>query len=61
MNDIEKILLEAGRVELPPFDEAKAKIGGFSGMPIRSTPLSNEPVQVFEDSPFWNAVRDSDS
>ena len=57
MDDIDKILAEAGRVEFPPFDEAKAKIGGFDGKPNKGKPVGDEPVQVYEDSAFWNALR----
>ena len=35
------------------------KQGGFASFPAKGAqPLPNEPVQIYEDSPFWNKVRD---
>jgi len=37
----------------------RMKFSSFSGLPAIGGKQITEPVQVYEDSPFWNSLRDS--
>ena len=43
---------------LAALDHAHSVISGFASFAQKGKPIGNEPVQIYEDSQFWNKVKE---